>query len=396
MSTSISRSGSAQQYDTMLRNLAQRESQLADIQEKVVTAKRVLRPSDDPSAAGQAERALMRMSRIKSEVSMLEAQKGNLSQTEATLGQGVDIMQRARELIISSGNGSLDATQRASIASELDELRTNLLGLANRKDSNGLTLFGGLGSDNVPFVQTADGVAFEGLPRQTSLGDVSLSSAVDGQRTWMFNPVRDGVFESTYGTHTGQWSTAAPELQDLSQLQNSVYQIQFSTGGNYTVVDAASSAPLSPPVTGTLTSGEPIVFKGLAVTITGSPANGDTLDIAPVGSVFDALDRAAQALRSDDDSTVTLGINQAMSSFDVGFNQILATRGQIGEMLNQADRVTDMQAERQLQLESDRSRLEDLDMAEGLSQQQLKKAGYDVALQTYAQIQRLSLFNYIS
>jgi flagellar hook-associated protein 3 FlgL len=44
---------------------------------------------------------------------------------------------------------------------------------------------------------------------------------------------------------------------------------------------------------------------------------------------------------------------------------------------------------------TEQSNLEDLDMIEGISDFQNKQTGLQVALQSYAQVQRLSLFQYI-
>jgi flagellar hook-associated protein 3 FlgL len=48
------------------------------------------------------------------------------------------------------------------------------------------------------------------------------------------------------------------------------------------------------------------------------------------------------------------------------------------------------------QIQNDRSRAEDIDMVKGISDFQTQQIGYDAALKTYAQVQRLSLFNYMS
>ncbi|MEN9467914.1 MAG: hypothetical protein RL081_1915, partial [Pseudomonadota bacterium] len=42
------------------------------------------------------------------------------------------------------------------------------------------------------------------------------------------------------------------------------------------------------------------------------------------------------------------------------------------------------------------SRAEDLDMIKGVADFQNQQTGYQAALQSYAQVQKLSLFNYIS
>jgi len=76
--------------------------------------------------------------------------------------------------------------------------------------------------------------------------------------------------------------------------------------------------------------------------------------------------------------------------------RVSAIRGQAGDLLNRADRISANQDKRGIQLESDRSRAEDLDMVKGISDFNNQQTGYSAALQTYASIQNLSLFNFIS
>ena len=64
--------------------------------------------------------------------------------------------------------------------------------------------------------------------------------------------------------------------------------------------------------------------------------------------------------------------------------------------MNRADTITSTQDARSIQLEADRSRAEDLDMVKGISDFNNQQTGYQVALQTYAQVQKLSLFNFIN
>ncbi|PIZ22806.1 MAG: flagellar hook-associated protein 3, partial [Comamonadaceae bacterium CG_4_10_14_0_8_um_filter_57_29] len=66
-----------------------------------------------------------------------------------------------------------------------------------------------------------------------------------------------------------------------------------------------------------------------------------------------------------------------------------------GDLLNRADRITGNQESRNIQLEADRSRAEDLDMVKGISDFNNQQTGYSAALQTYAKVQQLSLFNFI-
>ena len=76
--------------------------------------------------------------------------------------------------------------------------------------------------------------------------------------------------------------------------------------------------------------------------------------------------------------------------------RIAGARGQAGALLVLADRITSNQEKRSIQLDGDRSRAEDLDMIKGISDFQNQQTGYQAALQSYASVQKLSLFNFIS
>ena len=86
---------------------------------------------------------------------------------------------------------------------------------------------------------------------------------------------------------------------------------------------------------------------------------------------------------------------QALTNIDIGLSKLSSVRGQAGDLLNRADRITTNQDKRSIQLEDDRSRAEDLDMTKGISDFQNQQTGYQAALQSYAQVQKLSLFNFI-
>lgn len=67
MSNTLYRLGTANMYDNALRNLGARQTNLSNLQENLTSGKRVVRASDDPVSAAQAERALTRLTRIQTE-----------------------------------------------------------------------------------------------------------------------------------------------------------------------------------------------------------------------------------------------------------------------------------------------------------------------------------------
>lgn len=86
------RIGTSNTYDRALEQLYQRQSDLAGQQEKLSSGQRVNRASDDPLAASQAERAMVRLDRIQTDQRALETQRAALAGAEAGLGEAIGLM----------------------------------------------------------------------------------------------------------------------------------------------------------------------------------------------------------------------------------------------------------------------------------------------------------------
>ncbi|WP_306563561.1 flagellin, partial [Aquabacterium sp.] len=76
--------------------------------------------------------------------------------------------------------------------------------------------------------------------------------------------------------------------------------------------------------------------------------------------------------------------------------QFQTARSQAGEMLNRLDGIESRLADGKLAAQNEKSNAEDLDMVRAISEFQNKQTGYEAALQSYASIQKMSLFQYIS
>ena len=456
MSNTIFRVGTANMYDNAIRNVSARQTSLVNLQENLTSGKRVVRASDDPVSAAQAERALTRISRIQTEQRALENQRNAIAQAESTMGDAIGLVQEARQLMVNAGNGALSSNERATIANQLQSLRDQLTAVANRTDTNGIPLLGALGSAQSPFMgplNSTPDYLFAGQAGQTASDGVTLPNTLDGDSAFMFDAKRDGSFHAaiTPGTSTvivpGATTPSVPAMgQPNRALTTSAITVAEGTNFNknpatglaYTYSVSFSNVTLD-PATNTLSAtynvsstdpafvppaaqtlnpikiGEKGEFninglppgmsmkvttlptKAVDGTITLSPANGDTINISPQASVFSVIDKAIAEIKAAPNSNVAAqAIGQALANVDIGLERMSNIRSYAGELLNRADRITGDQEKRSVQLESDRSRAEDLDMIKGISDFQNQQTGYQAALQTYASVQKLSLFNYIS
>lgn len=395
------RIGTANTYDNALQQLYKRQSELAGQQEQLSSGQRVNRASDDPLAAAQAERVMVRLDRIETDQRALETQRSALASAEAGLGEAIGLMQNAREFVLAAGNAAYTPANRDTLAQQLSSLRDQIFAIANRTDNNGLPLYGGLGSAGLPFADIPAGVQFQGAAGQRSATTTNLPGAMNGQAIWMDVPSGNRTFEVSLpaSNSSGLWSDPGT-VTSPALVTGDSYRIDFSVVAGvttYAVVDTTTST--------TLTSGQPYVdgapiqFDGLSVMAQGTPANGDALVITPSvpRNVFNLLDDAIRSI--DDapgDSRLAHAVALSLAQIDTAMERMQAARGQAGDWLNRADTITDQQSARSLSLEADRSRAVDADMVKAISDFSQTQTGYQAALQSYAQIQRLSLFNFIN
>ena len=428
MSNTFTRLGTANSYDNALRNLTARQNALSALQENVTSGKKILRSSDDPTGAGQAERATTRIERIKIEQRALDTQVSAITQAESTLGDANSLLQSFRDLVVQAGNGANSPTERETIGKKLVGIRDELLALANRKDANGMPLFNGLGSTASPFQTSLDGVApdpdytYNGLAGQSASTTVAIPYTLDGHAAWMDVPESNGVFNVSLGTaNTGQAYT------DVGVVTAPTAAALPANGYDYTISFSAPIAPATGATTYTVTNnttsttsaaqpytaGQTITMGGISVVVKGAPANSDTLEINPNDptkrpSIFGVLDRAIAGLYTKDatGAATTTGASStdanfnheqaiALAQIDTSLEKISASRGQAGDLLTRADRITDNQSVRTVQSKTDLSNAEDLDIIAAIADQKNQQTAYQAALQSYASIQKLSLFNYI-
>jgi flagellar hook-associated protein 3 FlgL len=194
-------------------------------------------------------------------------------------------------------------------------------------------------------------------------------------------------------------------------VNGSSYALQitgFAAGTvTYSLTETTSATAVPPsttlaPVTGltaawTATAGFAVNgMAGLALTVSGTPTVGNTVAIAPNASVFSTLDKAVTDISAATSSTTaSQAVSQAIHNLDISMARISAVRGQAGDLLNRADNITSTNDKRTIEQTANKSRAEDVDMVKAYSEFTKQQTAYQAALQSYAQIQKLSLFNYV-
>ncbi|WP_284335581.1 flagellar hook-associated protein FlgL [Comamonas sp. NoAH] len=388
---SISRLGTANTYDRTISNISKQQAELSSQMEHASAGKRVLRASDDPVAAAQAERARTRIARVETDQRTLNAQVSTMEYAEATLGDINDRLQDFRELLVQAGNGSYDEVQLGALAQELQGLRDQILGYANRQDSNGLPLFRGLDSQSSrPYTDAASSVQ----PGQANSGEYTISNSLDGNYAFFLGKTGNGVLAMEAHSPNNSFSTDAGTIVDpaTAVALTDPLTVNFRDNGGtkeYSIDGGTSWATFSTPLT----------VAGMEINFTGTPEAGDSLTIMPSEeqSIFAAMDKVIAALNvpGSNGSSVSQDVLRAISEIDIGISRVSTVRSAAGTLLVDAQRKESTLLHRSEMMENQRSQAEDIDMVKALSDLESQQTAVSAALQTYASIQKLSLFNYI-
>lgn len=399
------RLATANTFDTSIATLQRRQQQLQLSQQQLTSGKKVATASDDPTGAARAERAQTAISKIDADQRALEASRNSMTLSESALGDANEMLQQIRETMVAAGNAGYSDAERAGLADKIAGLRAQMLSIANRPDGAGGYLFAGQGSGAAPFLDQANGVSFTGVSGTNSTGSgESFALSVDGRQGWEQARSGNGSFvtgpDASAATPPLGWIDAGT-VTDPAQLTGKPYDIQISgtapAAQSWTITNTDSGAS----ATGAYQSGKTIAFEGMAMSVSGTPVDGDKFTVQPATStlkVFDVLDNLINQLRTPNRSNAALAQanNSGLRDLDAVMGKLESQRSQVGEALNNLDGSESRMAALKQYSQSEKSAAEDLDMVSAISSFQNQQTGYETALKTYAMVQRMSLFQYIS
>jgi flagellar hook-associated protein 3 FlgL len=134
----------------ILSELAVSQQRLTDAQEQMTSGKRINQPSDDPSGTGRVLTAQTQLAQSAQYQRNIQLASNDLGASESALNNLDTLLQRANELAVQAGNGSLDASARNQIASEVGQLINEAISIGNT-EQGGRYIFSGFQTGTQPF-----------------------------------------------------------------------------------------------------------------------------------------------------------------------------------------------------------------------------------------------------
>lgn len=228
-----------------LRNISNSYNKLNQLSNQVSTGKKITKPSDDPVVA-------MKGMYYRSSLSEVEQYKRNLSElylwmdnSEASMNQASSGLDRVRELLVQGKTGTNGVDERNAIAEEINQIKEDLVNVANTK-VNGKYLFHGTDISNPPVTagnppQVAANIADGSIDSYT----VEVSSGVSMKANVnpaTFNQEMFDVVQEIQDKMENNDATGLDELLTrLDSVMNSLSSEKSELGARYNRLEMVES-----------------------------------------------------------------------------------------------------------------------------------------------------------
>lgn len=145
--------------NNMLRNIFKSQAQMDKYLEQINTGKKIRKPSDDPVIA-------MKGIGYRTEVAEVTQYRRNsgevwnwMDHSDDVLDKATKVMQRLEYLAVQASNDTYSESERSSILEEVEQLKQQMIDLANTK-VNGKFIFNGTNTDDAPIGNDENGLTF--------------------------------------------------------------------------------------------------------------------------------------------------------------------------------------------------------------------------------------------
>ncbi len=417
--------------EQQIRQFSSLNGDIQKLQDRISSGKNIVVASDDPvgsvnlsgykTVKQQLDQYLKNVNSAQTRLSLVDTNLQNLS----------TIMIRANELLIQASSDVLGRSDREAIAIEIDEMKDELMSLANQQDSNGSFIFGGFKTKTEPFQKDIDGkIKYMGDSGISSLSiseTMLVETSVDGENLFQKIKMSSGLAVSMFTmleNISNSVRTAATAVHATNANTHAELEITNRDFGTweFDITGHAGTANISVELTGDDPADVIRAINNANIGITASQSTTNPkkikLDSSQQGVIeiknleipniktaqkvptsfftFTPLDASGNSVGEDQylydtDQLTTSQLNNIQSSQV----HIANFRGQVGAKLNLLERQYQNLNERDIAIKKDISGLEDADLAKLVTDLKSQLTGLQASQQAFVKISDLNLFNYL-
>ena len=381
--------------------LADLQSNIVKTQQQISTGHRILSPSDDPTGSARALDLSQSQSINTQFGTNRQAASNSLTIEESTLQGTTSLLQDVKTLAISAGDAAYSDADRLSIATDLRGRLDELLSQANATDGTGNYIFAGFQVTAPPFSSAATGAQYSGDQGQR-LAQVGTSRqiAVSDTGNAVFQNIRNSGAQVTAAAAGSTGSVSALSANGSATPTGHDYDIRFTSTTQFDIFDVTANAAVA---TGqTYTAGQPISFDGVQLTVSGTPSASDRFTVRTPAhqSVFTTISDLITALETPlsgvaGKAAFSKALSLANGNLDNALDNVLTVRASIGSRLKEIDSLNTSGEDRNFQLTSVLSQIQDVDYTKAISDFTQQNTNLEAAQKTFVKVSGLSLFSLI-
>ena len=227
--------------ESSLRNIEANQNRLETLQNQITSGSRITKPSDDPIGAAQALDLLESLDQSQQYGRNIDQAVSWLNTSDTALQSVTDSLHRARELAVQAANGTLSASDRGAIQSEINQIQQHVLDLTNSK-YGAYFLFSGTRTDQKGYTQANPSTtagAYQGNSAQV-LREISpgVTVAINVDPTSTFDPVFTALNQLQTGLTTSDTTTLENSLASFDTALDSVSTARGQLGARVNRLDA--------------------------------------------------------------------------------------------------------------------------------------------------------------
>lgn len=395
-------------YQSSMRALQKASERLDKASEQMTTGDKFATAGEDPTGMAQKLSLTSKITAFQQ-----YSVNGSLLDSSLTLeGTILDSvttnLQSAYTLTQKSVNGAMSDSDKKSIASELEQLQTQLYDLMNSKNADGEYIFGGNQSQTQPFVKNDAGdYEFKGDTGQRMIQvapSVQIAANDSGLSVFQQVATRRTVSSATATDLTigvssqSEFDSFFRNKYDFTTPANNQYKISTTAGPDKYKITGNNGYTQ----TGDYIPGESINFNGISLTMTAAagsgPAQQFTLDAPTNDNVLNSLNTMIDKLRNASSLTeegwaatvadIQTHINNTLDRVDI-------TQGAIGGRQNNLEQIMVSNSSLETIASEAKANVSEIDLYEAISNVALEENALSAAQQAFAKVNTSTLFDYL-
>ncbi|KEH98568.1 flagellar hook-associated protein FlgL [Clostridium botulinum] len=319
------------------------------IQQQNTSGKKFRKPSDDPFAVARSMQLHTDINTNKQYSKNITDVSNWLDTTDTALGQAGNVLQRVRELLISSGNGGYTKSERRAIKDEINEKIGEMSQILNT-NFGGNYIFGGSRSTTKPMEVTKD-----------DKGNVSINYILKDGRQYSIDSSKKPI---------------DIKAVDKKPFDSKLVEDEYNQIASKLKIEVSQGVTMDYNVTAT----DLLEFKNEA---------GDAKNLREI------LSNIVTHLDSEKPDEINKLIGEDLTNITDSISNVLKIRAEVGAKQNRIEGANDRNKDGTFNMTKILSKHEDVNYTENMTDYATMLTVYMASLQTSAKIIQPSLMDYL-